>query len=70
MNSQGLYGKDEKSAAAKLGVSVHTMRAWRCRGIGPVYAKVGRRVLYLDQDLDAYLAACRVNPVNVAGGAA
>lgn len=70
MNTQGLYGKDERAAAEKLGVSVHTMRAWRCRGQGPVYAKVGRRVLYLDQDLDAYLAACRVQPVNAVGGVA
>jgi len=66
MNTQGLYGKDEKKAAEKLGVSVHTMRAWRCRGKGPVYAKVGRRVLYFDPDLDAYLESCRIQPVNAA----
>jgi len=61
-----LYGLDERRAAEKLGVSVHTLRAWRCHGKGPVYAKAGRRVLYFDPDLDAYLAGCRVQPVNAA----
>jgi len=66
MNAVSLYGMDEKRAAEKLGVSVHTLRAWRHRGRGPVYAKAGRRVLYLDPDLDAYLEGCRVQPVNAA----
>jgi len=64
MNAAHLYGMDEKRAAEKLGVSVHTLRAWRCRGKGPVYAKAGRRVLYLPPDLDSYLESCRVQPVN------
>lgn len=66
MGTTNLYGIDEKQAALKLGVSVHTLRMWRHRGKGPVYAKVGRRVLYFDTDLDSYLAACRVQPVNAA----
>lgn len=66
MNTTNLYGLDEKRAAEILGVSVHTLRAWRCRGCGPAYVKAGRRVLYLQTDLDAYLAGCRVQPVNAA----
>ena len=66
MSSANLYGKDEKVAAQKLGVSVHTLRMWRHKGKGPTYVKAGRRVLYLDPDLDAYLSGCRVQPVNAA----
>ena len=63
---KNLRGIDEHRAAEKLGVSVHTLRMWRHRGRGPVYAKAGRRVLYFDPDLDSYLAACRIQPVNAA----
>lgn len=66
MNVAHLYGMDERRAAEKLGVSVHTLRAWRHRGRGPVYSKLGRRVLYLPPDLDTYLEQCRVQPVNAA----
>lgn len=66
MSAYGLCGVDEKKAAEKLGVSVHTLRAWRFQGKGPVYTKLGRRVLYLPTDLDSYLESCRIQPTNVA----
>lgn len=66
MSAYGLCGVDEKKAAEKLGVSVHTLRAWRFQGKGPVYTKLGRRVLYLPTDLDSYLESCRIQPINVA----
>lgn len=65
-SGKNLHGIDEKRAAEQLGVSVHTLRMWRHRGRGPVYSKLGRRVLYLPPDLDAYLEQCRVQPVNAA----
>ena len=34
----------------------------RCKGIGPPYSKVGRRVLYCGRDLNAILDAGRVEP--------
>jgi hypothetical protein len=36
----------ELEAATFLGVSVRTLQAWRCRGGGPVFLKLGRAVRY------------------------
>jgi hypothetical protein len=36
----------ENLAAAFLGVSVRTLQAWRVRGGGPRYCKIGRAVRY------------------------
>jgi len=40
-----------KQAAQELGVSHHTLDAWRTKGIGPQFRKIGRRVLYERADL-------------------
>lgn len=40
-------------AAEYLGLSVATLRTWRCRGKGPNYVKLGRSVVYRIVDLDA-----------------
>lgn len=47
----------EADAARRLGLSVSSLRAWRVRGHGPTYYKLGRAVRYSLADLDAYLAA-------------
>lgn len=53
----------EKEAARYLGpVAVRTLQDWRNRGCGPAYSKLGKRVAYAVADLDAYLAAGRVEP--------
>lgn len=49
-------------AAPRIGVSPETLPAWRSRGKGPVYHKLGRRVVYFEADLDAYLEARAVDP--------
>ncbi len=56
---------DEKAAAGRLGVSVHTLRKWRRFRRGPRFVKIpgalrpgrGRagRVLYREEDLRAFL---------------
>lgn len=51
----------ESDVAALLGLSVKTLRNWRVDGKGPVYAKPGR-VVYLHDDVMAYLAATRRAP--------
>lgn len=56
---------DEKSTAARLGVSTSVLRSWRCksRGVrGPSYVKVGRLVRYPVAALDRWLASRTVNP--------
>lgn len=37
---------DEREAAALLKISARTLQAWRCRGGGPPYYKIGRSVRY------------------------
>lgn len=57
---------DEKVAAKYIGMSVPFLRqsrmedALETRTPGPPYLKVGRAVRYLLEDLDAWLAAHRV----------
>lgn len=35
---------------------------WRHKGVGPAYYKIGRKVIYRGSDLNAWLAANRVEP--------
>lgn len=54
---------NEREAAAYLSpIAVRTLQDWRVKGIGPPYSKLGRRVAYDVRDLDAFLAANRVEP--------
>lgn len=46
---------DQNQVAQILGISPSTLEAWRCRGVGPIYRKIGRLCRYLQNDLDAYI---------------
>jgi hypothetical protein len=46
-------------AAEYLGINAYTLPKWRVFGGGPVYRKVGRRVIYDTRDLEAWLDAHR-----------
>jgi len=48
-----------EEAAAYCGSSASTFEKLRLTGGGPVYSKIGRRVVYRVEDLDAWLAANR-----------
>lgn len=48
---------DEKSAAARLGMSHRTLQAWRVGGGGPIYRKIGHRVFYAATDLAGFVDA-------------
>ena len=52
---------NETEAADRLGLSVATLRAWRHRGKGPRFVRFGRAVRYLVEDLEHYIAGCRVD---------
>ncbi|ACO74719.1 helix-turn-helix domain-containing protein [Laribacter hongkongensis] len=56
-----------QQAAEYLGLSENTLAQFASQGGGPVYFRVGRRVMYRQQDLDAWLASrrptgCRSKP--------
>ncbi len=51
---------DTTDVAARTRTPEATVRAWRRRGIGPAYSRVGRRVLYDLTDVDAFISAGRV----------
>ncbi|MGL3821313.1 helix-turn-helix transcriptional regulator [Sphingopyxis sp. R3-92] len=41
-------------AAVHLGLSARTLEKHRCYGTGPVYRKLGGRIVYAIDDLDAW----------------
>ena len=47
----------ENQAADFLGLSVRTLQAWRFRGGGPCYVKIGRAVRYQRRELIAFQKA-------------
>ncbi len=51
-NDQQLLAVDE--AARALSISIHTLRAWVSQKRIP-YVKLGRRVLFRSEDLQAYI---------------
>jgi excisionase family DNA binding protein len=55
-------GCSETQAATFLGVSVRTLQAWRIRGGGPPFLKLGRAVRYQRRALVAYMEARTVSP--------
>ena len=53
----------ERDAASFLGITQRTLQDWRLNRRGPAYIKRGRRVAYDRDDLEQFLAANRVEPV-------
>lgn len=52
----------EAVAAARLGLKVATLRAWRHQGRGPAFVRLGRAIRYLSGDVDQFLSANRHSP--------
>lgn len=51
------------ATAAYLGdIPEATLTAWRYRGIGPKYSKVGRHIRYRKVDVDRWLETRSVSP--------
>ena len=55
-------------AAASTGMSPKTLETMRCRGGGPPFVKLGRRVVYRREDLDVWLAVRVRKSTSDAGG--
>lgn len=54
---------NEKQAAKYLGLqNKQTLANWRHMRKGPAYCRVGRRIIYRLEDLDAYLNTHRIDP--------
>ena len=51
----------ERQVAEQLGLSVATIRAWRHRGKGPRFLRLGRSVRYLPADVDEFVRASPVD---------
>ena len=55
----------ECEVADMLGLSVATLRAWRHRGKGPRFLRLGRSVRYLPSDLADFVRASAVDTTSV-----
>jgi len=55
----------EREVADMLGLSVATLRAWRHRGRGPRFLRLGRSVCYLPSDLADFVRASAVDTTSV-----
>jgi predicted DNA-binding transcriptional regulator AlpA len=53
---------NERQVSALTGLSLGTLRAYRFKGIGPSYFKVGRAVRYRASDVENFMAGCRIIP--------
>ena len=51
----------EREVSTLLGLSVATLRAWRHRGQGPRFLRLGRAVRYLPADLERFVCASAVD---------
>jgi hypothetical protein len=49
--------RTQAEAAKALRLSERTLERMRLTGLGPAYVKAGRRVLYRQADLEAWIAA-------------
>ena len=52
----------EAEVARRLSLSTATLRAWRLRGQGPRFVRLGRAVRYVASDVQDFLDANTVEP--------
>jgi hypothetical protein len=56
----------EEKTAKQLGITKATLANWRWRKYGPPFLKVGRRIEYVQGDVDAWRGAQRRDPESAA----
>lgn len=59
---QGITLLTTPKAAEFLSVSICAMNSWRDKGIGPNYARIGKRVYYRPEDLTAFIEDSMIEP--------
>ena len=59
-----------KTTAKRLKVTPGTLANWRWRGYGPAYIKIGKRIEYLETDVEAWRLNQRHFPTTSGGPAA
>ncbi len=59
----------EKDAAKLLSASPRTLQAWRVKGVGPTFVRIGRTIRYRTVDLSAWIEARVVTSEHVASSA-
>lgn len=50
----------EKDVASNFSIALQTLRNWRFLKIGPPYYKVGRKVLYRDEEVFDFIEKSKV----------
>ena len=58
----GIKFLSEIEAANFFGLSLKGFQAQRYRGEGPAYHKIGKKVLYSEEDILAYVKQTRIDP--------
>ena len=51
-------------AAEYIGVKTNTLEGWRCKKKGPKFHKIGKNVVYFQEDLDSYLSSRGVHTID------
>jgi hypothetical protein len=64
ISSRELWSPDK--AADYVGLAKPTLSKWRCLKTGQIYYKIGGRIFYTKEDLDAFIAGSRVDGTAVA----
>lgn len=59
MSTNILSAFDAEAAAQYLGIATSTLAKLRMSGDGPIFCKIGRRVVYRVDDLNEWLATRR-----------
>lgn len=57
----------EQQVAERLHCSIKTLQAWRCRGGGPPFIRLGRLVRYQTSDLDYFIQTNRWHSTSQVG---
>jgi hypothetical protein len=52
----------DTEVATRLGISRFTVRAWRRKGLGPHFLKLGRAIRYRPDDLAEFENRVRIDP--------